>query len=297
MIKKTILLILLTSINLFASTHYANINLNNQNNSINVQSQQSNQQSQSPQNSIPDVDIFPYPWVSFFNSYCGTSFSNVNEMYSKFATEIISCNQNLPSNVNVPQEAHGIPYIYSLYLGDKYILENLNGFVGTNEIRTLGIESQINSVAGLGNVSGSIAGTLNLDRNNIYDLTGLNNITSIYQFQLSYSNNLRDLSGLENLTTVERYFGLIYTRLESLNGLDSLTTVGSMNLAYNQWLTDISALSNITTVLEDMPGSIIIDDKNYAVKMNGSSYLCNAGFIYLYSPNTGQIPQRSNLCN
>ncbi len=34
--------------------------------------------------------------------------------------------------------------------------------------------------------------------------------------------------------------------------------------------------------MEAVPRSVLIDDENYAVKMDSASYLCNDGFIYIH---------------
>ncbi len=35
--------------------------------------------------------------------------------------------------------------------------------------------------------------------------------------------------------------------------------------------------------MEAVPRSVLIDDENYAVKMDSASYLCNDGFIYIFT--------------
>lgn len=91
-----------------------------------------------------------------------------------------------------------------------------------------------------------------LDGNNDTNLNALSSINSIGGNCIIGVDNIQDLTGLSNLTSIGGTLDVsVYSNFVSLNGLDSLTSLGGLNLAtvystYN--LRDISALQNITSL-------------------------------------------------
>ena len=300
-ILKVLVLFLFTNLN--AANHIATINLNNNGNGIIVQNQNSQQNNNQNNNNFttPDPFVDANTWVSFFNNNCGDSpqapFSDVSDLYNKLSTQVVLCNRDSRFSVTPPVVGLGATHINYLVFSEAFQFENLDVFSSLTSVGTFGVRyDQKNNIDGLGNLSGSVDGFLNLDRSEFTNINALRNVTSIYQLQLSYAQQLTDITGLSSVTTIGRLLQLTFTRLETLNGLESLTTAGAINIGNNQWLTDISALSNVNSVTDNVPRAVLLDDRNYIGKLRSDSYLCNAGFFMLFSANTNTAPVRSNIC-
>jgi len=106
--------------------------------------------------------------------------------------------------------------------------------------------NNLTNVDGLSNLT--TVSVLNLSNNKITDISGLSNLTTAANLILS-NNKITDISALSNLTTIINLI-LLNNNLTNLNGLNNLTTVkGGLDVSNNS-LTDISALSNLTTAAD-----------------------------------------------
>lgn len=112
----------------------------------------------------------------------------------------------------------------------------------------LRIGNQVINLDGLSNIT-TITGSLDIEAPSLTNIGGLSNLTSVEQdFQIVYSSSLTNLNGLGNLKTIQGFFLLIGNALlQNLNGLTSLVSVGQdIYIEDNTVLSDISGLKNTT---------------------------------------------------
>ncbi|MBW6492596.1 MAG: T9SS type A sorting domain-containing protein, partial [Lentimicrobium sp.] len=163
---------------------------------------------------------------------------------------------------------------------------DLEGSVGIkgNDITNLDGLNQVTSIGG------------NLRFYNAYELQslmGLGNLASIGGYLEFWQNNsLTSLAGLENLISVGSYLMLWhYDALTSLTGLEGLTSIaGSLEIIFNSSLTNLTGLENIVA-------SSISDLK---ISSNTSLSTCHVQSIcdYLAAPNgTVTINWNAPGCN
>jgi hypothetical protein len=139
-----------------------------------------------------------------------------------------------------------------------------------------------------------MAAMLDINGNNITDLSSLNNLTSVYFGIKIESTHITSLAGLENLEYVGSYFIIknnslltsisqlsnlnsvnisisFNNSLTSLEGLNNLTSSSGINIADNPSLTSISALSGITFI----SNHLLIVRNNNLTSLNGLNNLTN----------------------
>lgn len=100
----------------------------------------------------------------------------------------------------------------------------------------------------------TISGSLTISGNDIYDLEGLSNLTSVGQLVIKNTTSLYDLSGLGGVTAITgSYNESIWIAgnagLANIDKLNNITSVsGSIIIQNNDNLVDIDGLTSLTTV-------------------------------------------------
>ncbi|MHA1383869.1 MAG: leucine-rich repeat domain-containing protein [Candidatus Helarchaeota archaeon] len=101
-------------------------------------------------------------------------------------------------------------------------------------------------IEGLEDLDDSIT-ELNLYNNNISEIVGLENLTSLRVLYLS-SNKITRISGLDNLVNLEELY-LWGNEITKIEGLDNLINLKKLNLEQNK-IQEISGLSNLVNLQE-----------------------------------------------
>jgi len=98
-----------------------------------------------------------------------------------------------------------------------------------------------------------IEGNLLIYGTGIYNLTGLNVLTSIGGYlEIICTQSLINLSGLENLTHIGSHLRIEENyALKNLTGLDNLSSVGGdLRILYNEFLVSLNGLSKLNSISE-----------------------------------------------
>ena len=96
-----------------------------------------------------------------------------------------------------------------------------------------------------------IGGSLRIEGDDISNLDGLSNLTTIGDYLIIHNNPLlNSLSGLENLTTVGSYMSIFQNdALPNIDALNGLTSVGwNIGINQNDLLENLNGLSNLTSI-------------------------------------------------
>jgi hypothetical protein len=141
---------------------------------------------------------------------------------------------NFPGCENPPDIAEDCGFTMScLPYGDYYFMS----------------QSDINSFQTDYSACSSLEGIVIISGENIHDLSGLSNVTSLGMYvKIEDNDMLSDLEGLENLTHV---YGSLYIwgneSLSSLEGLENLSYIeGNLTLYHNPGLTNLDPLQNLS---------------------------------------------------
>lgn len=130
-----------------------------------------------------------------------------------------------------------------------------------------------------------IEGYVSINGDDITDLAGLDNLTSIGGHFLIHGNGmLSSLSGLENLTTVSGYLNISNNDLLlNLNGLENLTNVFGyqLNISYNDALINLTEWEN----LHYLEGSVVLAQNSSLNNLNGLNYIDSIGNHLILSNN------------
>lgn len=106
-----------------------------------------------------------------------------------------------------------------------------------------------------------VTGSLIITRTELWDLTGLENLTEVgSELVLGANDYLNDLTALGNMNMTgenSRIYLYANTNLPSLAGLEQLTKLHELSLSENFILSDLSGLSNIDSI-----GSILLEYNN-----------------------------------
>lgn len=129
-------------------------------------------------------------------------------------------------------------------------------------------ENQITNIDGLSNLTS--VGTLNLAYNNLTNVDALSNLTSVGAIHLD-GNQLTNIDGLSNLTNVTWDISLEENpNLTNVNGLINLTNVGRYLFIRELPLNNIDGIANIVV------GSEILIDENYSgPKLAATTRFCS----------------------
>jgi len=121
-----------------------------------------------------------------------------------------------------------------------------------------------------------LGGSVQIQGNDIQDLSGLNSITSVGKdLKITHNPNLHHLSGLENLVSAGRTVQIQYNEsLTGLSGLEALTTIGGiLSIAYNDSLLSLNGLQALTSVGSDLG----ISHNDQLANLNGLNNLASVG--------------------
>ena len=99
-----------------------------------------------------------------------------------------------------------------------------------------------------------LEGRIEINGDEILNLAGLNNITSIGGGLGIQRNALMNLTGLENMTSIGGSLGIYYTNaLTNLTGLENVTSIGGgLYISSNNSLTSLTGLEHVTSIEENM---------------------------------------------
>ncbi|MFK5895019.1 MAG: T9SS type A sorting domain-containing protein [Pseudomonadota bacterium] len=184
--------------------------------------------------------------------------------------------------------------------------EDITNLYGLSNIESVGQDLIINnnplltSLEGLENLISVDDFFLDISYNDaLINLSGLNNLTSVFLLNISNNNSLTSLYGIENLTIIEQGLSIhrnnalldmsgleniIYIKggvtisenngLSNLDGINQLDSIGgSLTLKKNFFLQDISALSNLTKI----GTHLIINKCNDLTNLTGLENLISIG--------------------
>lgn len=141
----------------------------------------------------------------------------------------------------------------------------------------------------------SVSGYFHLDGNQLTNVDGLANLTSVGGNLYLSRNQLTNVDGLANLSSVGGNLALSVNDLINVDGLANLTNVGeSLFISSNPNLQDLSGLNN----LKSLGGVVYVDERDYPVKLDANSYICQNFSTKVISPsNYGAYPTKSDICN
>ncbi len=163
---------------------------------------------------------------------------------------------------------------------DLFVIENdrLKNFSGLGKLTTvpnsitIRLNDSLENLFGLGTITGAITGQIKITDNPVMDsITPLNGITSTGSDVTIKRNNLSNLSGLENITTIGGFLNVRQEpSLTSISHLLSLTSVGSntLNISNNPLLTNLTGLDSVTSI----NGSLYL---SYNTELGDCSAVCH----------------------
>lgn len=138
-----------------------------------------------------------------------------------------------------------------------------------------------------------IQGSLSVNDNNLTNLDGLSNLTSIGGYFYLHNNHITDTSGLSNLVNIGGTLDISHNMISNLDGIYSLSTIsGAIKIYYNDNLLDISGLSNITAIDGK---KIYIDQVDYSVKVPLVMAMCSSVWD-IYNSEENIPDDMSKLC-
>ncbi|MFO7525910.1 MAG: T9SS type A sorting domain-containing protein [Ignavibacteriaceae bacterium] len=139
-----------------------------------------------------------------------------------------------------------------------------------------------------------VTGSLTLDGNDITNLNGLSNLTSV-GFLLIYNTGLTNLDGLSNLAFIEVYLDISDNSfLINVDGLSNLSSVGGnfLRISGNASLDNLDGLSGIISYEKDL----IIEDNSSLSKIGFPNLSSLGGTLQLLDNNSlTNIEGLSNL--
>ena len=158
--------------------------------------------------------------------------------------------------------------------------EELTGFVYLSG-------NQITDISPLSFLKGDVITELDLSNNQLTNVDGLQNLTSVNQLNLS-NNQLTNIDGLSNLTSV-RILDLSDNQLTNVNGLSNLEN-GYMVVLSNNQISDISGLHKLKG--ENLVLSL---DNNQLTNVDGLSSVTYAWKLDLSNNKISNLSGLSNL--
>lgn len=127
----------------------------------------------------------------------------------------------------------------------------------------------------------------------LQDISNLANLKYADGINLALTN-VTDISPLSNLEKAN-FVGLYRMNITELNGMKNLKSLRLGYFGYNSLLTDISGLNEV----EEIKDHIWLDKRDYEVKLDGDSYICNnLDKVHLGPPDAKILPEDKHLiCN
>lgn len=129
---------------------------------------------------------------------------------------------------------------------------------------------------------------INLADNQLTNVDGFKNLSSVNGFFYINNNQLTNVDGLKNLTILIHDIALNNNKLTNLDGLKNLTSVRNIYL-YNNNLTNINGLANVKST-----GGILIDPTYSGPKLASTTRFCS---LNAPSSFTTAYAQKTQLCN
>lgn len=161
----------------------------------------------------------------------------------------------LEFKVTYNQDLENLAGVENLYsVGSLFILVNnsLSTISGLSNLDTIisrlymSQNHSLTSLEGLENIKGSSILDIDISHvNGLTNLEGLNNLTQVDRFNISYGENLINLEGLDSLTFVHNLLINHHPNLISLDGLN-LELFNNLQISYNDVLENLNALSSVT---------------------------------------------------
>ena len=145
---------------------------------------------------------------------------------------------------------------------DLFIIENdhadLDDFSGLGKLTTvpnsitIRLNDNLEDIFGLAQITGALTGQIKItDNPKLTDITQLNGITSTGSDVTIKKNNLSNLTGLENIQTIGGFLNIrAEPSLTSISVLSTLTSVGNntLDISDNPLLTTLAGLENVTSI-------------------------------------------------
>ena len=143
---------------------------------------------------------------------------------------------------------------------------SLTSLTGLDNLTTIGVDLNIgcssyswtgnpllNNLSGLNSLT-TIGNSLSICNNyELTDLSGIENLTSVENINISSNDNLSSLTGLQGVTNVIGYLSVSWSDLlTSLYGLNNLTTAGNLTLYRLPSLDDLGGLERLSSVSNDL---------------------------------------------
>ena len=134
--------------------------------------------------------------------------------------------------------------------------------------------SYINSISGLSQIT-SIEGSLYIYNNTqLYNLNGLQNLTTVGHLSINYNDNLSGISALGNLNTLSGMHIVENPELISLTGLNNISSLtGNIVISNNASITTLTGLENLSS----LDGSLIVGNNQNLSTLTGIDNLGNIG--------------------
>ena len=176
-------------------------------------------------------------------------------------------------------------------LNKVYIRNNkLTDVNGLNQVSTLElIYGDYNYITNLNGLSGlnTVTSYLSFSNNSLTDITGLSNVTTLPNLFLA-NNNLTNLNGLENISSMS-YLQVTGNDITDISALSGMTSIDTLLIYDNPNLEDLTPLTNV-----QIPNVIKIDNRDYGVKLDASTWICQNAVVNDKDANVLPI---SLICN
>jgi hypothetical protein len=253
-------------------------------------------------------------WVDFMRDYCDKWLYGDDKGYPSFSSvhcDDLGINDSvfpttpgkftavyLNLSYNLLTQVDGMSLVSSL--GE--LLLNNNKLVNVNGLSSLSSvggylslsRNHLTHVDGLSSLT-YVGQSLGLERNYVLEnVDGLSSLTEVGENLKIRYNSLENINGLSSLTRTGGGLYAEYNNLTNVDGLSSLEYIGSKLYLHENDLRNVDGLSSLTFVLQsitlhanpnlqDLSGlnsltnvgyGVRFEDRDYAVKMSSTSYLC-----------------------
>lgn len=139
--------------------------------------------------------------------------------------------------------------------------------------------TNLNGLSNLTSIGNDLQiGIYNEGNPSLVSLSGLENLTSVGNLKISSNTSLINLNGLNNLTSLWGDINITDNSvLINLSGLERLDTIMNLNISNNDALSSLSGLNNLTSIIGfGIYGSHLhIDDNDALINLNGLENLAS----------------------
>ncbi|MCO5263550.1 MAG: T9SS type A sorting domain-containing protein, partial [Lentimicrobium sp.] len=195
-----------------------------------------------------------------------------------------NCPAEIASNCGfvIPCLPYGNYHLNNQYQIDSFSSNYPDCAELNGEVRITG--NDITNLNGLNQIT-SINGSLVVSETSLTSLEGLEAIDTISgYFDIVLNNNLISVEGLDNLTFIGQDLDIIQNhQLENFEGFNSLTTVGSfLRFWYNSKLKSINGFSNLSSI----DGDLWIESNSDLTDLSGFANIDSVGEQLYFGGNT-----------